>query len=195
MVSRFWRAGSNNAVSPNCNFLTDVGGGGSTTTWAAATDWFHTNSDLTTERTANTTVGYAPEYATKANTLGRVAYQIVAIGAAPINVIGMGKAGITTYPGNGAVDGIGWHANGTIELNGSGGAETTAPWNTADNPEIERVAGGIFKFYLGGTLVKTVDPANPAYGYSGNLTGALFPIISSYNATGLKVSGDFSLWL
>jgi hypothetical protein len=195
MTSRFWRAGSNNAVSPNCNFLTDVGGGGSTTTWAAATDWFHTNSDLTTERTGNTTGGYAPEYATKANALGRVGYHIVAIGAAPINVIGMGKAGITTYPGNGTIDGIGWHPNGTIELNVTGGVETTAAWTAGDFPEMERAASGVFKFYLGGVLVKTVDTVGGGYGYAGNLTGSLFPIISSYNATGLKVSGDFSLWL
>jgi hypothetical protein len=61
MTSRFWRAGSNNSISPSCNVLADVRGGGSSTVWnssgglpASSADYALSNANLTATRSVNT---------------------------------------------------------------------------------------------------------------------------------------------
>ena len=196
MTSRFWRAGSNNAISPNCNVLADAVS--TATTWAAATDWTLTNTNLTAERTATANFWSLLHSTFAKTTFGRVDVTVNAIASASYPgraVIGVGTGGETQYPGQDpsgygagyAQTGEVFWANDTIA--------TVASYTTGDVIGVERPNADTVKFYKNGTLVYTLDLSDPAHNPSGVLrTSPGYIVVANGNTIGLKVTADFSGW-
>jgi hypothetical protein len=191
MTSRFWRAGSNNAISPSCNVLANVGGGAGTT-WSPATDWTLTNTNLTAERTANTSF-WGLIFGSAAKQTGEFIVTVDDIGTGPFPAaIGMGLLDLANYPGFDA-KGISYWSDGSIT--GVGAAGTYATYTTADLIKVARTPTTVsfYKKIAGSfTLQDTITLATFSTGDMNNV--ATYPAAANGNGTGTKLTIDASGW-
>lgn len=191
MSSRFWRAGGN-AIGPNSSFLADTGGG-SGTVWSPATDWTITNVGLTAERTANT--GFWAQIrasATKTNGTWIATINFLDGGSFP-GAVGLDDGTETQFLGHNT-DGssIGYWPAGNIVYVGSTIA-TGATYTVGDVIKVVK-AGASVSFYKNNVLQATIVTTDLAYSASNPMTGNRYPALSNGNATGMKVTADFSGW-
>jgi hypothetical protein len=188
MVSRFWRAGSNNAIAPGCNFLADVA---ASTVWNAATSnagYTLSGGNLTATRSSGT--GDATVFASSSHSgTGDWSYTVTFGGATGSLNIGFANASHANNDWVGdSTNSIGAASDGTIWRGGS--AVGTLAF-TASDSITTRLKNNKLYFAKNGTYL-VGDPVAETGGIDVSTMGALFPACSTNNTR--SFTADFTSW-